>query len=127
MMRAETGVNQRHLLCFWIVDGELAPAILQWKQLRRGIAGPFFAEGRVVARTNSRSEPNTPLLVEHRIVHDRLAAPDGFFSPVGRGRRYLVLSRRRGPWIADRHLYLTPRVPHRVEDGQIIRAELCQI
>src|SRR5437762_13827643 len=94
MVRPKAGVSARHLLGSWIVHGELAPAALERKQNRRWMARPFFAEGWIVARTNSGCNPHSTLFIEHRIVHVALAMPNGFVSPIGRRRSWLVVRTR---------------------------------
>ena len=83
----------------------------------------LFAEIRIRRRSHGGRDPHAPLFVEHRIVDIVLAGPDGLVAPVRRRRRHL---RRRGrrARIAHGQLHLADRVADRIENGQVVGAEL---
>src|SRR6476661_4289005 len=83
----------------------------------------LLAKGGILRRANPRGEPNTSLLVEHRVVHASLAVPDDFVPPVRRRRRGVILGGRR-LWIAYRHPDLSCLVIDRVQDRKEISALL---
>src|SRR5438045_658679 len=81
VVRAETRVDERELLSLWIVHCELPAAAVQRKQFRRWVTRSFFAKGRVLGWTNYGGEPDSPLFIEHRVMHVSLAVPDRFVAP----------------------------------------------
>src|SRR5262249_54854504 len=101
---------------------EMAVGLFEWEQLRRRMVRPFFAEGRIGRRTDSRSEPDAALFIEHRVVHAGLAISDDLVGPVWR-RCHGILRRCRGLWVAGRHVDLTRLMSHRVQD----RYEICAL
>src|SRR5437870_2133330 len=123
MVGGEARADQRELAGFRIVHGEMAVGLVEWEQLRRGMVRPFFAEGRIVRWTDSRSEPDAALFIEHRVVHARLAIPDDLVAPVWR-RCHRVLRRGGGLRVADRHFDLARLMSHWVQDRHKIRALL---
>ena len=64
------------------------------------------------------------MLVEHRVVHVELAVPDALFAPVRRRCHYRVVVRRRRVGIARRAPEGRVGIRDRVEDRQVVRAEL---
>src|SRR6266699_3126251 len=123
MVSPETSVNQRDLLGFRIVSGELAATALERKQDRRRMTRSFFAKRRIIAGTDSGSNPHPPFPIEHGIVNVGLAVPNGFISPIRRWCADLVISTRGGLRIADWHLNLARHGTRRIEDRQIVRAQ----
>src|SRR5437899_4213132 len=61
---------------FRIVHGEMAVGLFDREQLRRRVLGALLAKVRIRRRADSRGEPDPAFLVEHRVVHTRLAVPD---------------------------------------------------
>ncbi len=123
-MGTEARADVRELLGFRIVHRELTAGRGQRVQLRRRMARSLFAVVRVVRRAHGRRDPDPALGIEHGIVHVVLAVPDHFVAPVGRGLlHHRPLGRLRFR-IANGQLHLTCRVVHRVENREVIRAEL---
>src|SRR5580704_10071744 len=123
MMRTKTGVNERDLLRLWIVHGELPAARFERKGDCRRVARTFFAERWILARADSGGNPDSPLRIEHRVVHVGLAVPDRFVSPIGGRFHRLVVCARWRLRIANWHTNLARYGAHRVEDRQIVNAE----
>ena len=122
-MRAEAGADVRQLLRLRIVHGQVASRALDREQLRRGMTRSRLAVVRILRRAHRRRDPDTALFIEHRIVDVVLARPDHLLVPVRRRSEHL----RRGRWcvrIADGELHLVDRVLRRIEDGQVIGAQL---
>src|SRR5262245_7182644 len=120
-MGGKARADERELARRRIIHGQMAIGGFEREHLCRWMVRPFLTEVRIGRRTHPRGEPDPSLFVHHRIVIAGLAVPDGFGSPVWRGRHRRLLGRRR-LWIADRHFYLGRRMRHWIEDWHVIRA-----
>src|SRR5215475_9364960 len=88
MVRTETGINERKLLVLWIEHTEVAASSFDRKEFRRWMVRAFFAEGRIIRRTNSGGNPDSALFVEHRVMNRGLTFPNAFRSPIRRRREH---------------------------------------
>src|SRR5581483_924888 len=84
MLRAEARVNQRKFAGFWIVHRELPARLIQRRHLRGRKTGTSFAVVRVRSRTDPRSEPHAPALIENRVMNCGVAIPDLLVTPIRR-------------------------------------------
>src|SRR5713226_8163993 len=88
------------------------------------MARPLLAEGRIVTGADSGGDPHSSFFIEHRIVDVGLTVPDRFVPPIWRRRSHFIVAARWSFRIVNRHLQLTCRGAHWVENRQIIYAEL---
>ena len=119
MVGGEAGIDERELLGLGIVHGKLAAGAFDREQLGRGMVRPFLTKGLSGPRPDSGGEPDSPLFIQHRVVHAGLRIPDAFLSPVGRWRHPERL-RGGGLRIADRHFHFGSPMFDRIQDGHEI-------
>src|SRR2546427_87388 len=123
MVRREARPDQRDLSGLRLIDREVAVGRLHRGELRGGMLGAPLAKIRVRRRPHARGEPHAAFLVEHGVVHARLAVPDPLVAPEWRRQHRVLLRRRRGG-IADEHPHLRHLVLHGIEHGEEVRALL---
>ena len=124
MMRTKAHVNQLELLGCRIIDGEVATAALEGKELRRGMARSLSTEGRGLRRTDGVGHPDSSLVIHHRVVEAGPPRPDDFFPVVGRGLEQRLWVRKRRIRIANRRRDPHHGVARRIQDIHIRSAEL---
>src|ERR1051325_11024418 len=95
MVRAEAGADERELAALRIEHRQLPVRALERKDLRGRMARALAAELRVLRRPHARRVPDTPALIEHRVVRRGVAVPDWRPAPVRRWRNRVVLARGR--------------------------------
>src|SRR5689334_14834654 len=110
MVRAETGIDERELFRLWIEHAGMTSGSFNRKELCRRMVRALFAERRVVRWTNARRNPDTPLLIEHRVVNAGLTFPNPLRSPIWRGSQHQSVRSDdrnciRGVRIAGRNFY----------------------
>ena len=82
----EAGVDRRRLFGFRFVELQPPLALSYRHQLRRRIFRSPLTPCRRVGLTDPRRSPYAGLLIHREAVDRRLAVPDHFVAPVGRGR-----------------------------------------
>src|SRR5215831_9952966 len=97
MMSPEASVDKRVLSSLGVEHGELAVRPLYREDLGRGMIGTLLAKGRVVGVAKPRSEPDSPLPVDHAVVVISLGIPDLLRAPIRRRLHELVARRMARP------------------------------
>src|SRR5215468_5793873 len=87
MMRAEAGIDEFIFHRFWIEHGNLARTLVDWEGLGVRVLRALLAPVRVIHAAHSRRQPDTALLVEHRVVIVGARVPQNFATPIRRIRR----------------------------------------
>src|SRR5215468_8829576 len=121
MVGTKTGADQGDFFRPRIVYGKMTRRSFGWEHFRRWVIRSFLAESGILHRTNSRRKPDASLLIDHRIMHGRLAVPDRLVAPVRR-RHHSVRLGAGSIRIADRHFYLSCSAMHLIENRKKIRA-----
>ena len=107
-----------------VVHGELAEGPVEREEHRRGVARALLAHVRVVRRAHGGGDPHAAPVVEHRVVDVVPARPQDLVAPIGRGLRHLRVGRDGSVRIADGQWDLARRIVGRVQDGQVVGAQL---
>jgi hypothetical protein len=124
VMRAEAGADRGVLVRAWIVHAEMPASILDRELSRRRVIRALAAEVGVLPWAHGRGDPHSALVVDHRIVSVRAAVPDGLVSEVRRGRGHVQTRRDGRSGVEQRQRYLRGRMRARIQDGDVIRAQL---